>query len=163
MVLGSQTRHQKRGGCRIVNTEEMSLSLFLDAEYSLQEAENAFQARNYHRAVRRAQESVELSLKSVLRLLGVEYPKKHDVSAALVRAIKGKNIPKWFEETLPKLAFVSKRLVEDRGPSFYGDETLAKPPASLFDGKDAKSAIEDAKTVLETTRKFMDWWKKLDP
>jgi HEPN domain-containing protein len=138
----------------------MSLSLFVDAQYSLKEAENAAQTKNYHRAVRRAQEAVELCLKSTLRMLGVEYPKKHDVSAALQRAAKGKNLPPWYSECIPKLTLVSKKLVEDRGPSFYGDETLAKPPASLYDEKDAESAVKDARYVLKTTKKFIDWWKK---
>jgi HEPN domain-containing protein len=145
-----------------VNTEDMALSLFIDAEYSLKEAENALQTKSYHRAVRRAQETVELCLKSALRLLGVEYPKKHDVSAALKRAIIGKHIPQWFTESIPRFALVSKRLAEDRGPSFYGDETLAKPPASLYSEKDAESAIEDARSVAEATKKLMDWWKKRD-
>lgn len=143
-----------------MNTEEMSRSLFEDAEYSLKEAENALQTKNYHRTIRRAQEAVELCLKSLLRLLGVEYPKKHDVSAVLQRALKSKSIPRWFSESVPRFALVSKRLVEDRGPSFYGDETLAKPPASLYSEKDAESAVEDARSVLETTKKFMEWWKK---
>ncbi|MDW8074126.1 MAG: HEPN domain-containing protein, partial [Nitrososphaerota archaeon] len=31
-------------------------------------------------SIRSSQESVELALKAALRLLGIEYPKKHDVS-----------------------------------------------------------------------------------
>lgn len=145
-----------------MNTEGMALSVFVDAEYSLEESENALQTKSYHRAVRRAQEAVELCLKSALRLLGVEYPKRHDVSAALKRAMTGKHLPQWFSENIPRFALVSKRLAEDRGPSFYGDETLAKPPASLYGEKDAESAIEDARSVVEATKKLMDWWKKRD-
>jgi len=140
----------------------MALSLFIDAEYSLKEAKNAFAARSYHRAVRRSQEAVELCLKATLRLLGAEYPKKHDVSTALERVIASKRVPEWFRKDIPQFALVSKRLAEERGPAFYGDETLAKPPASLYHERDAKTALQDASVVFDTTKKLMDWWKSSD-
>jgi HEPN domain-containing protein len=49
----------------------MAESFISDASYSLEEAEQAVNRGIYHRAVRRAQECVELSLKAALRLLGV--------------------------------------------------------------------------------------------
>nr|MDO8099428.1 HEPN domain-containing protein [Candidatus Njordarchaeota archaeon] len=142
-----------------MNTEDMALSLFTDAEYSVKESENAFTAKRYHRAVRRAQETVELCLKAALRLLGAEYPKKHDVSSVLKRVAVNKCFPQWFIRDIPQFALKSKRLAEERGPAFYGDETLAKPPASLYHEKDAEAALRDASLVLEATRKLIDWWK----
>jgi HEPN domain-containing protein len=138
----------------------MALSLFIDAEYSLSEAETALTSKRFHRAVRRAQETVELCLKATLRLLGAEYPKKHDVSSVLKRVAKSKHAPKWFLEGIPKFTLASKRLAEERGPAFYGDETLAKPPASLYHKEDAEAALRDARTILHATTRLIDWWKK---
>ncbi|MGQ9723514.1 MAG: HEPN domain-containing protein [Candidatus Jordarchaeum sp.] len=62
-----------------MNTEEMSKAYFRDSEYTLLEAKNALKQGIHHRSVRRAQESVELALKAALRLLGLDYPKRHEV------------------------------------------------------------------------------------
>lgn len=46
-----------------------------DAEIILEEARESFQKGYYHRTVRKCQESVELALKGLLRLKGIEYHK----------------------------------------------------------------------------------------
>ena len=51
----------------------MAKSYMEDALFSLTEAKNALVKGKYHRTVRRVQESVELSLKALLRLIGIEY------------------------------------------------------------------------------------------
>ena len=66
-----------------MNTEAMARAYIEDAEYSFSEAKVAFEKGIYHRAVRRAQECIELSLKAILRLVGIEYPRQHDVSIVL--------------------------------------------------------------------------------
>ncbi|MCS7138949.1 MAG: HEPN domain-containing protein [Crenarchaeota archaeon] len=76
-----------------MNTEAMARTYLEDAAYSLREAKEAFSTKRHHRAVRRAQESVELSLKAVLRLLAVEYPREHDVSNVLTRIAQLKELP----------------------------------------------------------------------
>jgi len=77
----------------------MAESYLKDAEHSLVEARRAARSKMYHRAVRRAQESTELALKAVLRLIGVEYPKEHDVGGSLLRVDK-KKLPSWFVSNL---------------------------------------------------------------
>ncbi|MFQ5710572.1 MAG: HEPN domain-containing protein [Candidatus Geothermarchaeales archaeon] len=95
--------------------------------------------------VRQSQECVELSLKAALRLVGIEYPKQHEVSAAL---IENKGLyPSWFAEELINISRISKELVRKRVPSMYGEETLGKPPRSLFSKRDAASALEDARYI----------------
>jgi HEPN domain-containing protein len=73
----------------------------------------------YHRAVRRAQESTELALEAVLRLIGVEYPKEHDIGGSLLRVGK-KKLPELVCLKLAGSSGISKLLAEQRGPSFYG-------------------------------------------
>ena len=67
-----------------MNTEDISKAFLRDSEYSLQEAKNALKEGVFHRAVRRAQESVELAIKGILRLIGLDYPKKHEVGSLLL-------------------------------------------------------------------------------
>ena len=71
--------------------------------------------------------SVELSLKIVLRLLGVEYPREHDVSDVLNKPIQSKDLPEWFRSELETISMISKRLTEEMGPAFYGDERHSSP------------------------------------
>jgi len=52
----------------------------------------------YHRAVRRAQECIELCLKAALRLYGVEYPRTHEVGSSLI--IIKDMLPEWFRREL---------------------------------------------------------------
>ncbi|MGC8961793.1 MAG: HEPN domain-containing protein, partial [Candidatus Bathyarchaeia archaeon] len=100
----------------------MARAYFEDAAYSLREADEALVEGRYHRAVRRAQESVKLSLKAALRLLGVEYPREHDVSGVLGEVARYKEFPEWFRSKLDIIKAISKELAEARGPAFYGDE-----------------------------------------
>lgn len=100
----------------------MAQGFMNDASYSLEEAKQAVNRGIYHRAVRRAQECVELSLKATLRLLGVEYPRQHEVGELLRKVSVERGQREWFLSELPAIILVSKRLVENRGPAFYGDE-----------------------------------------
>ena len=69
--------------------------------------------------VREAQEIVELALKGMLRYVGVEPPKWHDVGGILVE--HGDRFPGETKESLARMADISKRLRKERELSFYGD------------------------------------------
>jgi len=114
-----------------LNTAAMAEGFISDASYSLEEARQSINRGIYHRAVRRAQECVELSLKATLRLLGVEYPRQHEVGELVRRVIVERASPEWFLSELPTIVLISKRLVESRGPAFYGDEAAFTPPRNL--------------------------------
>jgi HEPN domain-containing protein len=95
--------------------------------------------------VRYSQECVELSLKSSLRFLGVEYPREHDVSDVLVEVAD--SFPKWLRDHVEEIASVSRKLAVLRGPSTYGEEERGIPPSKLFGEKEASAALADAKKV----------------
>lgn len=143
-----------------MNTEAMARGYLDDAEYSLYEAEEALAKKMYHRTVRRAQESVELSLKAVLRLLGMEYPREHDVSDALVEIAHIRELPDWFRFELETISIASKRLAGERGPAFYGDENAFIPPRELYSKEDAEKAIDSARKIHELSKKLFQWWKE---
>lgn len=106
--------------------------------------------------MRRAQECVELCLKAVLRLYGVEYPKAHEVSAALVR-IRDR-LPPWFAERLDLVVEASVSLASQRAPSFYGDELRRIPAGRLFGRREAEDALNYARELLSMVKKLMAEW-----
>ncbi len=107
---------------------------------------------NYAYTVRAAQECVELSLKAVLRLVGVEYPKQHDVSRVLLTFKE--RFPKWFN--VEAYAEVSRLLAEKREPAMYGDELRMAPAATLFEKADAEDALGNAKAIHRDCMKLLE-------
>ncbi len=70
----------------MTTNREQGEKLFKEAEWIFEkDLKNAIDEENYNIAVRRAQEVVELSLKGCLRILGIDYPKVHDVGFVFVR------------------------------------------------------------------------------
>ena len=124
-----------------------------DAESILDEAESARVKGLHHRAIRRSQEAFELALKAVLRAVGIEYPKEHEVSDALRDNIT--KFPDWFREKVPYLETGSSWLSERRGASMYGDEISGKPASQLFTPADSQKALGYAREAVEVTRKLL--------
>ncbi len=89
--------------------------------------------------VREAQELVERLLKAVLRALGVDFPKIHDVGRVLGYAA---HLPRNFTDHLREIQRISKRLRKERELSFYGAEDFI--PTEEYDAEDAEQAIQDA-------------------
>jgi len=133
----------------------MALDYMNRASKTLGEARGAFKAGDYPLTIRRAQEAVELSLKSVLRFLAVEYPKEHDVSDVLMEVTKSRALPSWFMAEVEFMATLSGDLARKRGPAFYGDEQAMRPPSSLFTQDDASDALEGAERVHANCRKLL--------
>lgn len=100
----------------------------------------------YSDVVREAQEMVELLLKAVLRAIGVEVPKIHDVGRTLEK--HKEFLPPILQERLEKIKRISKRLRKERELSFYGAEDFV--PTEEYGPEDAEMAIEDAEFVLKT-------------
>ncbi|MEM2987099.1 MAG: HEPN domain-containing protein [Nitrososphaerota archaeon] len=142
-----------------MNTFAMAKAYIEDAERSYNEAKINFNEKAYHRCIRRAQECVELSLKGVLRLLSIEYPKSHDVSIVLDKIKKETSIPNWFQEKIEDLKRISVKLAMERGPAFYGDERAFIPPEELYSKEDAEEALEMARYVLTIIKKFLEEYK----
>lgn len=67
-----------------MRTKEMALSYLRRANSRLIDANSTLGRESYPDVVRYSQETVEMSLKAVLRAVGVEYPKDHEVSPVLV-------------------------------------------------------------------------------
>jgi len=117
-----------------------------DAEEALAEGLNAY-------ALRLSQECVEMSLKAALKLVGIEYPKKHDVSDVLVE-VRGR-FPKWFQDELSFLADASRKLAKKREVSMYGDEESFLSPDELISFEEAQRAVEWAKKAHELCKQLL--------
>jgi len=107
-----------------------------------------FEDQAYSDVVREAQEIVELALKGVLRKIGLEPPKLHDVGPLVVE----------YQDRLPtdvaaqarRLAEISHWLRREREVSFYGDVDLV--PTEEHAEEDASRALADARSVVEAVR-----------
>ncbi|HXG15817.1 MAG TPA: HEPN domain-containing protein [Calidithermus sp.] len=128
----------------------MARAYLAQAALILEEAERHRQGGAWHLAVRRAQETVELALKAVLRAAGVEVPRVHDVGVFLRQ--EADRLPKAVVEELDRLVSISRRLRGEREVAFYGDDEVGAPPAQLYTAADATEALADARFVLDRCR-----------
>jgi len=133
--------------------KRMAENYLRDAQAILVEARAARRRRLFHRAVRLGQESYELSLKAMLRSIGVEYPKEHEVSDALKE--NSARFPEWFQSYTAYLEEGSVWLAEKRGPSMYGDEISGKPASQLFTAADSKKALEYANEAVRIGKRLL--------
>lgn len=109
------------------------------------------QREAYSDVVREAQSVVELTLKALLRALGVEVPKIHDVG----RTLEGSKdlLPDMICADLDKIRTISKRLRKERELAFCGAEDFV--PTEEYDLTDATQAIDEARFVLYAVRRAL--------
>jgi hypothetical protein len=94
--------------------------------------------------VRESQEVVELALKGLLRVVGLDPPKEHDVSKFLTA--ERRRLPKAVADHLPDIRRMSKRLRRERELAFYGDEDFV--PSDEYDAEDSSEAIRFAEAIV---------------
>jgi len=129
------------------------------AEARLRDAREALAEGLYPYALRLSQECVELSLKAALRIVGIEYPKKHDVSDVLVMAKE--RFPEWFREEIDFLADTSRVLAKKREVSMYGDEALMLSPDEVVSREEARVAVESAEKTYRLCRRLLNEYEKI--
>lgn len=104
--------------------------------------------KGYSDVVREAQECVELLLKALLRHLGLEAPKTHDVSNYLAQNKKA--LPKTIRDNLVKIVNISRSLRKERELSFYGTEDWI--PTEEYKKADADDAIKKTGFIFKLVR-----------
>ena len=92
--------------------------------------------------VREAQELVELALKGMLRAVGIDPPKVHEVGGALLASRE--RFPEGLD--LDQLARISRELRKDRELAFYGAEDLI--PTEAYGREEAETALAWAEIVV---------------
>jgi HEPN domain-containing protein len=131
---------------------------YFKANTILGEAQNYLGRFNYDLAVRRAQESFELFLKSLFRFLQAEYPASHDLKKQiydLTAAFKQNQVdPNQIRDLqIARLVLANSMLDLWRLPAFYGDEKLNV--GGIFEEGEAKLALayaELARYLCEVVR-----------
>jgi hypothetical protein len=128
-----------------VNNFELGNKLLNEAQEFYEEMLRAYERGSWNVVVRRAQEVVELSLKGLLKIMGIEYPKEHDVSDVFERACREKGIEVGIE-ALDQMKRISSRLARDSAPAFYMER--------FYSQEQAKEAKEGAELVLGVAREL---------
>ena len=122
-----------------------------DAKIILKEAEESFNKGYNHRTIRKCQESVELALKGILRIVGIEYPKSHRIGGAIKDSALKEKLD---EGTLERIITIADRLADERGIAFYGSDTSSAK--DMFDEDDASEALVDTRYIMKIIDKFLD-------
>ena len=133
-----------------MTNDKLAESYLTKAEQRLNILPVLFKERDYSDVIREAQEIVELALKGLLRYVGIEPPKWHDVGGII-----GENInrfPPRLQTECKKIAEISRKLGIERERSFYGDEASFVSPDELYDETDAKEAMEWAGFIVRIVK-----------
>ena len=123
---------------------DLAQSYLIKAEKRLKALEVLFREEDYSDVVREAQEIVELCLKGMLRFVGIEPPKYHDVSSLIMehrerfREIRLKD--------LRKISKISKALRKERELAFYGDIDFI--PTEEYTRNDAKKIMDETTWIV---------------
>jgi HEPN domain-containing protein len=110
-----------------------------------------FDAGSWADVVRESQEIVELTLKGLLRVCGIDPPRVHDVSDVLLA--ERERLPAVLRDDVDGLSRISRELRRDRELAFYGTEDLT--PSGFYRREDAERARDGARTVVETVRPYV--------
>lgn len=132
-----------------MTNKEEGRKLIREAERIFNREVNAsLRSSDWNLAVRRSQETVEMALKGALKILGIDYPKVHDVGAVFAEQAR-KKIERLDERTVERIREISSKLAKERAPSFYFEKEYSE--------KDARMASEDASFVLRKIKEiFME-------
>jgi HEPN domain-containing protein len=131
-----------------MTAESLGRSYFVKATKRLKILDLLLEEEDYSDVVRKAQEIVELSLKGVLRITGVEPPKLHDVGHLLLEY--SERLPPEVAQNADSIAAISKWLRKEREFSFYGDIDLI--PTEEYSRENGLRALGDARFVVEQAR-----------
>lgn len=118
------------------------------ADVRLRALDVLFDGESWADVVRESQEIVELTLKALLRTMGVDPPRVHDVSGVL--EAERERAPEALATEIETLADASRQLRRDRELAFYGAEDLT--PSDFYKRADAEKARDRARQVVELVK-----------
>ncbi|MGH7573851.1 MAG: HEPN domain-containing protein [Longimicrobiales bacterium] len=128
-----------------MRVDDLARDYIRRAEIRLGALEVLFDGESWADVVRESQEIVELALKALLRTIGIDPPRIHDVSGVLLA--ERARIPASLEPEVEALAEASRDLRRDRELAFYGAEDLT--PSEFYSRKDAERAQASARHTVE--------------
>ena len=122
---------------------DLAASYLQKARTRLKILEVLLDDESFSDVIREAQEIVELATKGMLRRIGIDPPKWHDVGSIIVE--HRQKFPEEMRADLDRVAEISKLLRRERELSFYGDIDFL--PTEEYTRDEAEQAIEDAQFV----------------
>ena len=120
-------------------------NLLKDAEVYYEEMQRMFEKEKWNIVVRRAQEVVELSLKGILKIMGIDFPKVHNVAPLFVNLLREKGI-ELGKKVYERILSISLLLAKDRAPAFYGEKVYSREEAEIAQ-KGAKEIVESINEI----------------
>ena len=134
-----------------MTTHQLASGYFRKCTDRMAALEVLLQREAHSDVIREAQEIVELALKGILRAVGIDPPKWHDVGELLLEhASKLRSLS---QSELKELAAASKRLRKEREFSFYGDIDFI--PTDEYDAEDASEAFGHAKQATDALGRIL--------
>ena len=118
------------------------------AEARLKALDALYEAKSWADVVRESQEPIELALKGLLRGVGIDPPRVHDVADVL--EAERTRLPDELADDIDRLAAASRELRRDRELAFLGADDLV--PSDFYREPDAEEARDDARFVVERVR-----------
>ena len=103
-----------------------------------------YESGSWADVVGESQEVVELALKALLRTVGIDPPRVHDVAEVL--EVERNRLPPSLAEDVDQLAAASRTLRRDRELAFDGAEDLT--PSDFYRGRGAEEARDAARLVV---------------
>ncbi len=125
---------------------DLALSYITKARKRLKVLDVLLDEQDYSDVIRESQEIVELATKAMLRRIGIDPPKWHDVSGILLE--HKDRFPGEIRKALGEVTKVSKRLRKERELSFYGDIDFI--PTEEYTEEDARQFMKETAFVVET-------------
>ncbi|TFF88024.1 MAG: HEPN domain-containing protein [Promethearchaeota archaeon] len=133
--------------CLNLNQWDLAKDFLNQSKIRLETANRVIDQGMYAYSIRQSQEAVELALKGAMRLLGIDFPKWHDISPILIEL--SDEFPEHFRNEIHNLSEISEKLVSLREPAMYGDENLGLGPSALFSRSDSMEILKDAEYCYE--------------
>ncbi len=135
-----------------MNNATLAQSYLVKAQTRLKILDVLLTESAFSDVMRESQEIVELALKGMLRQIGIEPPKWHDVSSLIIEFRA--RFPESVEKEAERLAEISSYLRKEREISFYGDIDFI--PTEKYSRADAVKAIADAGFVVGKAKQVIN-------
>lgn len=122
---------------------------------------------NHSNIISWCQVAIELSGKAIFKIMGLDYPKDHQLLfdkkgiKEEVKKLLEKEFPKHFREGVPRVIFLSYFWYNFYTLAKYGIEELDFPPDKLFTKDDAELSLKHAKESVEVADRLLSY-KKLE-
>ncbi|HOV98010.1 MAG TPA: HEPN domain-containing protein [Bacteroidota bacterium] len=135
-----------------MKSNELSQSYLFKSKARSKILEVLMEEKSYSDVIRESQEIVELCQKAILRRIGIEPPKWHDVSDIIEENISF--FPDQFHQLIREILPSAKWLRAERELAFYGDIDFI--PTDEYNIDDAKKSMNAARSWIELCEKLLD-------